>query len=839
MSNQAAYEGMMTSVLVVAVVCRLGLFVGSIPSLCHRHVAAIVPALALAFSLEDTRRNRACGLRGGPRGRGGEVTDVATLNWFEFAALARRVFGVDWGDALVHGQSAGHDDDNLIHNDIDGDSDSPGDPLAAAHLSPGPFKPRPWISSKQFLSTPPLSTETPMMRDVKAYPYPTNAPDSALFEDTTPEYHEAALDTHAAAELYPVAGDAGEPGSLLKQLIRSGRLADATRVREELVNIGVEIPLHPVYHFAARQAVRDPDLSQRERMEAVLSWWSLFPPKSSGFNDLKRSIHSMLAELLRNDIAPDIPLLVSWSLLAASKGFAGPVRNDVIPVVARYAPAQTFKTFLERFCAASRDYQTALVDSGSVSKKEAAKLISTELSLCYSLAIQELLQAGKVHAAWDVLGAARSLHIHVWYSIVKEATEKMEKGNALENAVPRPKKSPLNACAKRDSPALVSSMSISPQDLEVVSHLELNATGALVRAARSLKRALQSGSLDIPASRLSEIIRGFLAIGRIALVRRLRTIAYRHEDQVSLWALAEMTRLDSIHSSMYTIMKEFEAHFHVVGVPRDLFDTLWQERRMKTPSEVAQGRPPLRRKLPPSPHHTHFIWNAVIKRARTSSQVQRLYVQFLEDVAASREFPLDRIPYMASRGILEPTADPADYIRPVPPPCLFNARHFAPFMRAFVRLQLPSLATRVVVDMYALGIKPEHGEVFDAFISALPSPSSERTMVDVVRNVEKHLDRADRRRSRDGSSSLNDGEDSPNHSPANSLKTNVLAFVYAAALRGLLLNGQGVSMDAVEVARRFSQNAPYRPGAHAFVDEVLQDLSAAVAEAREAAKAET
>ncbi|OSD01428.1 hypothetical protein PYCCODRAFT_1445691 [Trametes coccinea BRFM310] len=701
-------------------------------------------------------------------------------------------------------------------------------------------KPRPWISTKQFLSTPSPSTETPMMREMKAYPYPSDAPDSSLFEDTTHDYHEAALDTHSAAELYPVAEDAGEPGSMLKQLIKAGRLADANRVREELVNLGVEIPLHPVYHFAARQAMRDPNLSQKERVVTVLSWWSLFPPRSSGIKDLGRSIHSMLAEILRNDIAPDIPLLISWSLLAASKGFADRVRNYVIPAVARYAPAQSCKTFVERFCASFQEYETALVKSGALTQFWADCVLFNESKLCYSLAVQELLLAGKVDAAWDVLCTARSLSLPIPTAIAKEVMSKKKEGNAVEDAVPRTKVSWLNGVAKRESldPIPLPS-SVSQKDLHALLREKLREPGAPVRVARALKKAFKAGSPPIPANRLAELIGGYLALRRITLIRRLRTIAYKHEHLVSLWALAEMSRLGSSHSSIYAIMKEFESHFHVVGVPRRLFDALWQERRTKAPAEVAQWRPPLRWKLTPTFYHTHFVWSTVLDRARTSSQVQHLYVQFLEDVAASREFPLSSIPYMVSRGILQPTVDPEDYIRPIPPPILFHGRHFAPFIRAFTRLGLLPLATRVLIDMYALGIRPDDQELFHEFIHALPSSTPDMPLDNVVANLEKLLDRVDMRRFRDDPPSPSDGQSSRTSSPADPLKTEMRAFIYVAALRRLLLDGQGTSQNALEIARRFERTVPYRTKSNAIIDQVFRDLIAAITTVRETAHTDT
>ncbi|CDO70523.1 hypothetical protein BN946_scf184569.g66 [Trametes cinnabarina] len=679
---------------------------------------------------------------------------------------------------------------------------------------------------KQFLNIPSLPAETPMMREIKAFPYPGTTPDSSLFEESTDEYQEAALDTHSASDLHPVPEDAGRPGVLLKELIKAARMQDATRVYDELVAMGAEVPMHPVYHFAARHALRNPTLSQKERVAAVMKWWSLVPPRSA-HADIDRSVQAILAELLRNDIAPDIPLLISWSLLAASKGCALEIWQDIIPIVSRYAPAPTVMTFLDQFCAASLAYEASLVEPGGNPRDVKERMQYRYWPWWYHLAIRKLLSAGKIYTALSLLRVARSRNIPVplpVYSVMEKIMEK--EGDTAAIAYIRRTRHLTRQrypwMIKEKGPtAPPSSSDISPQELEQLLHAPLDSRGTLVQVARSLKKAIKAGSLPVSASRLAEFIRAFQLAGRATLVSRLRVLAYKRQTLMSLWALADMVRHVSMDRPIFTVMKVFEANFHVVGIPRGLFDALWRERR-RNPSAAAQWRPPIRRKLPPARQHVHFVWQTILEAARTKSQVQRLYVLFLQDVALSRDVPFSFIPSLAARGITESVTDSEDYILPIPPPCLFSSRSFVPFMRAFLRLKLWPVATSVIVDMYSLGIKPDDPELFDTFVHALKFPPWSRPVTDAAIHLEK-LIRS--HKPHHESPSLTSPYHNVASTRADALETSTVAFIYTGVLRRLLLDGRGAAPRTAAFLQHFKNRVPYQPGTNPETDAVLRELS--------------
>ncbi|EIW55292.1 uncharacterized protein TRAVEDRAFT_31070 [Trametes versicolor FP-101664 SS1] len=706
-------------------------------------------------------------------------------------------------------------------------------------------KPGTW-TSKQFLSTPPLSAETPAMREVKTYPYPATAPDTTLFEETTDEYYAAEGDTQAHTGLYPSHAEVNHPSTMLENLVKERNYADATRVHAELLELGVEIPFHPVYHFAARQALLNPALSQRERLESFVKWWSLFPPRREVREPL-RAIGSVLTDLLRNDAVPDIPLIVRFALLAASKGYARAVYRQVIPVIASYAPSDVLLHFLGEFLAAVRQFKTSIVRDGKASESAASRTLHIQPSFIYGITLLELVRIGKTGVALEVLQLVRSRGIRYHYilcflreeadaNVVATVMSLCKARQAQSSWLETPAKDAILPSWKPPSsptrqPETVATPSLdplqSPTDDAAASASDSNEMQALVTITRSLKHALSSGTLSLSSESLQRVLAAYRAAGRSTLLRRLRVLAYRHHEIVPTWALAEMVNHDHCHRSLYTIMEEFESHFYLVGVPRGFTDELWKARG----NGPARNRPQIHRKYFPTAKHTHFVWRVFLARARGRAQVERLYLQLLEDVAASRDIPALAVPRIACLPSWKPATDPAVFIRPIPPPSLFGVGHFAIFMKAFDRLDLPKVAARVIIDMYSLGFGPDSGLVAP-FLSSLRYLPSDHPPTKALDFFEKALQNA----SQGGFSAEQAQSQANSHSSSSgderdTLKTRMLAFVYGGVMRRLLLDGRDA--EAVEVARRFVASVPPLRNPSRFIEEVLREPVIACALASE------
>ncbi|KAI0822961.1 hypothetical protein BC628DRAFT_628913 [Trametes gibbosa] len=694
-------------------------------------------------------------------------------------------------------------------------------------------------TSRHFLNTPPLATETPAMQQIKAYPYPATAPDASLFEDTTNEYHEAAEETEEHARQYPLHVEVDHPSSLLKNLVREGKYQDATRVYTELLDMGAEIPLHPMYHFAARHVLNDTTLPPEERLNAFAGWWSLFPPTTQVEGN--RAVKSILAHLLRGDPTPDIPLIIQFALIAASKGYVHQVARELVPVVARYATTQVTLCFLEELSSASWTFdssQTA-IDRG-LPDAHAGRHLPASISKWYCSAIQELVLVDRTGAALEVLQLARSRDINVsryTYNVLlsKLSSEsnhdgittvislrKIQAGHPAWLEIPDEDMKQLGPTATtvQRSDRLHSSVPAASREKVALPELSSDAH-ALLTTARLLKQSLHAGELPISPATLAEVISVFLKSNRGSLLRRLRARVYQHEHLIPHWALAELIYQHSRRHSLHSIMKVFESHFHVVAVPGGITDNLWEERVAGRSTGVSKFRPPLHRKFPPDARHTYFMWDIILRRARTRSQVRRLYRQFLEDVAAARDVYPSDVPYLASLPDQESTTEQPEYVRVIPPPSLFHPGHFALFIKAFTRADLPLVAARIVVDMYALRVKPD-ARAFSRFVASLRYMAPEYAPAPVLGFFEKAIKHVD-----DGDPSASEPYPQTDPLPRSgertrtvSLKTETLAFVYAGVIKRLLLDRR--AHDAVKVAKRFVDLVSYRPGSSVVADKVLQ-----------------
>ncbi|KAI0332795.1 hypothetical protein GY45DRAFT_414871 [Cubamyces sp. BRFM 1775] len=711
----------------------------------------------------------------------------------------------------------------------------------------------PW-TSKQSFSTPSTSEETPAMRQVKAYPYPEVAPDTSLFEDSTDEYREASGGTGAQLNTSEISSAGSDhPSLLLKNLVKQGRFQDASRVHAELTGMGVEILPHPVYHFAARQALRDHTFSREERIKKFMKWWSLFPSYTEV--DGARSVYSIVTEMLRNSTTLDVLLVKEFAVLAASKGHVF-VASEVIPVVARYTSPEAALGFLEEFCRTAWGFKRSLVKQSANDEpsQDIGRAFYVDTRNWYSLMISELAATQRSCAALDVLNLARARNIPItpaaytalgqeFYHDVNlgalTTTIRLARGQmdgtshsdyhqalsiavrSLEGLREHP---PSPNLQEAQHTSLSQRSGLSTEELQRLRTVDLSDGLVLVGLVRLLKRSIKSGVLDVPPTRLSKLVGALLQAGRTSLVRRLRALAYRHSQLVPLWALAEMTRLESVGSPLIHIFREFEAHFHVVGIPRGIADEVWEKPRTTQPGHIGPGRPPISRKLHPGPFDIHLVWMAALRRATSSSQVQRLYSQFLQDVATSRDISPSTVQFLASRSFDKAVDTPAI----IPPPSLFNATHFALFIQAFQRFDLPSIARRVLLDMYHLGVKPNY-VTLNAFISALCSVPKD---VPLSRVVDRLVELVNTRSPPLGQPLL-PAESLPptlrrhNHDAfisahAQALRRKTLVHIYTGVLARLLLDGRGAEPDTAKIAKQFVEKVPYRPGRNPFTDAVLR-----------------
>lgn len=245
------------------------------------------------------------------------------------------------------------------------------------------------------------------MREMKAYPYPSQSPDASLFEDADEYATVSVASEEKESALFDIA-PGSPPCTLLKHLVKAGRYEDAERVYSELTEMNVDIHPHPVYHFVARKILSTPDLAPQKRLEGFMKWWSLVPAAE----DLSRSVGFILTEILRKDHVPDIPLIANFALLAASKGYAIQVAHDTIYPIARYSPPDFTKRFLEEFCIAEWKYETKTTTAKDL-KRRVQNLTQSHFRAWYSGAILSLADCHRHDSALQLLEIAASREIWV------------------------------------------------------------------------------------------------------------------------------------------------------------------------------------------------------------------------------------------------------------------------------------------------------------------------------------------------------------------------------------------------------------------------------------------
>ncbi|TFK89930.1 hypothetical protein K466DRAFT_644678 [Polyporus arcularius HHB13444] len=691
------------------------------------------------------------------------------------------------------------------------------------------------MTSKHFLNTPTLSadTETPMMKEIKAYPYPSVSPDSSLFEDPDDAYIHAAGSAAEYATSLPENRSQTDPCYTLHRLVAEGKYEDADRVHTELVEHGVEIRPHPVYHFIARKFLDTHDIPSQARVDAFVKWWSLVPPRSEW--DCRRSVGFILTETLRKDAVPDIPLIARFALLAASKGYGIQVSVDVINTLARYAPRSFTIQFLEQFCIAVWKYETSLPAYQESPQRVAKDLIEVQFRAWYSSVVGAFAAAGEFAPAMAALRIACKRNIFVSQETYVYLLRRLELANEKEHV------RALEALWEEQTHAIGLEIPTTPQAAEamkitVPAHDDI---ATLVMSVKQLKGAYRSHT-PVSARNLAAVLDALLSAGRSSIATRIRTLAYHSGDSaISTWALAEMIYYQRFgHKSLSAFLSVFEDHFYLVGVPSIIFDpVLVTEFRLRKPSvkglkgdlHLLGPHPTLRRRLQPSLHHTYMLWRTVAHGVRRPATLVRLYRSFIEQVVASRRIYPSAVllpPLLTpKRGSPRPAPTPPEAnshgMRPIPPHSSYDVRFFNIFIAMFGRFQFWPYLTRTIIDLHRLGFQRDH-YTQNAFMQQLRFPKDMKSAHRLLSYWEDRVDRACKEledahwQDESAEPSMEPIVDKPD---PKVIKGRTLTFFYLASIRRLTLDGR--VDDAREVVARFLKAVPET----STVDSVAHDGS--------------
>jgi len=178
-------------------------------------------------------------------------------------------------------------------------------------------------------------------------PVSTTCPADALFESS--------VDTTD----YPLPSSSSliDPptSSVLEELVAKGEMGRATRLLQEMLDIGVAVPTKGPYGLAALSALKRVDANldlEPGAKEEFLMWFDLFPPRwELDSAEYMATLAKIETQLLWSPIL-DLPLIVAFSELSAKKGYGRRViRAGVFRVLVKTATAEKaiWESFLEAF----------------------------------------------------------------------------------------------------------------------------------------------------------------------------------------------------------------------------------------------------------------------------------------------------------------------------------------------------------------------------------------------------------------------------------------------------------------------------------------------------------
>lgn len=313
----------------------------------------------------------------------------------------------------------------------------------------------------------------------------------------------------------------------------------------------------------------------------------------------------------------------------------------------------------------------------------------------------------------------------------------------------------------------------------------------------------------------------FFTSHRHSALHRLRNLAYRSgPSAISAWALAEMVCYSKPHlNHLPSFLRVFEQHFHHVGVPSEIFSPIrfsshrYDLAKVNVPAVGLHGVgpvPPIRRRLAPTKEHMYLLWQMAVENSQRPATLARLYREFIDAVTSSLHVPPNLYPppplVPHTRQSPSPPSKTEDanveYLQPIPPRILYDARIFHVFIDKFFSFGFLSYATRVVLDMFRLESVPD-AETLDKFSNGL------RFKPDLAA-VERRLEYWGKATTRALRWALNDTDHPAQRDSTDATRQRILTFFYCATVRNLVREGR--REDAALIATRFLERVPTSSG---------------------------
>ncbi|KAI0064395.1 hypothetical protein BV25DRAFT_1823391 [Artomyces pyxidatus] len=674
----------------------------------------------------------------------------------------------------------------------------------------------PTVTLKPFSTS--LSEETPAMKALKSIPYPSTPLDSSLFEPWGRDYASIDVPEANPSKLGP-----DEPSRLLRQLVSSRNFTDAEHAHAELVEMGIDIKLSPVYYHAAQHVLEQKE--HDDRANAFAKWWSLIPLQSDNPHGTFFSVERLLYST--GDVRLDC--VSRFAVIGASKGYARQIGARAVAHILRYAQPSYSAQFLSDLSHADSEYQNK---SGQLS--EGLTRLKENRKRWWSLAVRTHCTAGRPDAALALTRMARERSITLTFYTYQYLLGKLvQVGNAEgaeevrtfhDGTIPVAKSLLDTPSGFKPLPLISPANDLHTNEAIVMTMLKRSAITDEPAYARDMVPFFDLYKLDR---------RGGHAI------MHLRTRAYRFSlSALSIVLLAEMLHHHG-RKEYIGVLYVFSNFFHMVGVPaRVVRARLWTWRDYQPKDRIGSDLPRriklstfnLRSKLWPTSYHTALVWNALVHLCNVRREVDWLYNNLMH-----RTQPPDHERIRWSKGVesisatnttneASPHPVETDPEFDIAPTQAYDAAHYHPFIWAYSFYTGAGHALDVLDDMEQLGVKPSFNNLTLAAGLQAKYGSEKATF-----NLLDHIERLCAEELQDTQKPAPKSDEEPWKSRLDEGLTikdfredSLLLIAYTTVLRGFVDRRRLPS--AREVEQRLYDRLQYKPGTNRRTDEALRWL---------------
>ena len=654
-----------------------------------------------------------------------------------------------------------------------------------------------------------LSLKTSILIEMKLPELlPEHSPDDAIFEDEGHEY------STVASTLSPL----NSPSSSLHALTQLIELRDFDRaysLLKEIQDLNIPIPPSFAYEIPAQAALINGDMHGAIQ-EQFTAWISLIPPASD--NTSRR--FNETCHLIFQAKVTNLPLILSFAKIMASKGYGQMIYIDAIPVIMRYASFEVSQNFLHEFNEADAQYWNA--HNPNIAKKKSEMLAN----LVRGLALRRLVFSDRVDDALSLLPDPEDTQIRFTRHTYDILLRRLE---LSKNVLHRQQIPLVEQLRAQESATISENDSVSPlnslgDEAELASRLKsalpVELTENLANDLRYMKLAfLLKDSVPHPFT-IVNFMNAYLSTGRTRALELLYRRAKRTSRRVlSTFIFAEMLFYRRLRQ-YDLVIETFVDHFYLSGVPREQvlnrYNRLFAKRRAYDPN--IPGHPPPERcykfdshkslnraKLWPLSAHCNTVYHALVALTPPGPAMKTLYQELLLVIEYGKDTPTNS--FIAS---VEPLVANSRG-RP-------TSGAFTPFLRSLMQSYGAARGAKVLNDMVKCGIKPtiHHYTELAGFYASTGESHKAFLILD---NLEKRFKSATKS-SRRGSVDERDLKGLETPQPSALLAPDVV--VYSSLMRGFIISKN--LQAATEVADRFKRRHKYRKGEDRYLDEIFKEI---------------